>query len=367
MGNKYYTLDIVKLFLLLGVVSIHSNILTPNVTSLPSFGSNFVSFLSSSLTSICVPTFFIISGFLFFLNQNEFSLKTYSDKLYRRFYTLFIPYILWNLISLILQIIKIKYLDFPNPGLYQNGSIQWIKVIEGFYNYVDGYPFAFAFWFIRNLMIFILFSPIAYFIGCKKLWIGLIFIFICCLLNTTLWGFCFYVIGGMLSRYCKNQLFQISIYPALACGFLWIVISIINLHFQFAFLYSTILIIESIAALIFIIYILPFLKDGGIIGFIIEKIVPATFFIYSFHQLGCSVIRNFFIEIFGLTTSIGMILAYCFSFITLVVLSYLLWLILKCTCPLILNILCGKRGVPVKKYVFPLYRNKGQWSQNIIK
>ena len=39
-----------------------------------------------------VPTFFFISGFLFF-----FSNKSYVEKLKGRFYSLVIPYFLWNL------------------------------------------------------------------------------------------------------------------------------------------------------------------------------------------------------------------------------------------------------------------------------
>ena len=163
MRIESHRLNVIKPFLLLGVVSIHSNVLTPGEVYLSSFGRDVELLLSSTLTRICVPAFFIISGYLFFLNLNNFNLRTYNRKLYRRFYSLVIPYILWNLISLFIQIIKIKYLGFPNHGLFENGSIQWTKVFEGFYNYVDGYPFAFAFWFIRNLMIFVLLSPLAYF------------------------------------------------------------------------------------------------------------------------------------------------------------------------------------------------------------
>lgn len=344
--NRYFFIDTVKLFLILGVVSIHSNVLTSNEDDyLPSLGSNIEIFLSSTLTRICVPAFFIISGFLFYLNINNFNLSTYKSKIYRRFYTLFIPYILWNLISLFIQIIKIKYLGFPDHGLFEDGSIQWIRIFEGFYDYVDGYPFAFAFWFIRNLMIFVVLSPIAYLLGCKQLYIGIIFVIICWICDTTLWGFCFFVIGGMGARYLKNQLFQIPISVSLISGILWISISIINLFTQFDFLYSAILVIDSIAALLFIIFMVKYLSKTERLENIINKLVPATFFIYSFHQLFCTGMRNLYIKIWGLTTSIGIILSYLFSFITLVGLSYIIWQILKWGCPSILNILCGNRGL----------------------
>ena len=349
MENKSYKIDVIKLLLLLGVVSIHSNVLaTSEVDYLPSLGSETVLFFSSTLTRICVPAFFIISGFLFFLNVDNFTFNTYKSKLSRRFFTLFIPYILWNLISLFLQIIKIKYLGFPDYGLFENGNLQWTKVFEGFYNYVDGYPFAFAFWFIRNLMIFILLSPLAYILACEKLSIGTIFIIMCCALNTTFFGFCFFVFGGIISRYFKTQFFQLPIYLSLASGIIWVSISVINLYIQFDFLSSAILIIESIAALAFITFMIQFLINSKGIKIIIKHLVPSTFFIYSFHQLCCTVIRNFFIDLFGLTTSIGIILSYLFSFITLVGLSYAIWATLKWIRPSLLNILCGSRGLHSK-------------------
>lgn len=341
--KEYFIIDIAKLFLLLGVVSIHCNVLISEPVISPSVGSDVILFLTSALTKICVPAFFILSGFLFFQNQNKFCLQIYKDKLHRRFYTLFIPYILWNIISLLLLILKIKYLGFPNHSLFVNGEINWIKVFEGFYNYVDGFPFAFAFWFIRNLIVFIILSPLVYLIGCKKLLIGIFFIIVCCLMNTTLWGFSFFVIGGVIARYFKKEIFKVPLGPSLVCGIIWLGISIINVRIQFDYLTSTTLIIESICALIFIISFIRFYinrsKDS-----IILKIVPAMFFIYSFHQLYCTVVRKFYVTIFGLNTSIGIIMSYLCSFITLVGFSYVVWIILKRICPFILNVLCGNRG-----------------------
>lgn len=341
--NKYYIIDITKLFLLLGVVSIHCDVLASESCIIHAFGSEVVVLLSSTLTKICVPAFFILSGFLFFQNQDKFNLQIYKSKLHRRIYTLLIPYILWNIISLILHIIKIKYLGFPDHGLFENGNIQWLKVFEGFYDYTDGYPFAFAFWFIRNLIVFVILSPLVYLIGCKKLSIGIVFIIACCLINTTLWGFSFFVIGGIIARYFKNFIFKIPFWPAFACGFIWFGIAMINVRWQFEYLASTILIIESIFALIFI---TSFIRMGRMWPgkSLISKIAPATFFIYSFHQLYCSVVRNFYIKVFGLDTSIGIVLSYFLSFITLVGFSYIVWLVLKSTCPSILNVLCGNRG-----------------------
>ena len=57
-------------------------------------------YFSGILTAVCVPFFFWISGLLFFY-KTDFSLPIYFKKLRRRFRSLFIPYILWNIIAVL--------------------------------------------------------------------------------------------------------------------------------------------------------------------------------------------------------------------------------------------------------------------------
>lgn len=55
-------------------------------------------FFGGVVVRCSVPMFFIISGYLFFINVNEFSVKTYKNKLYSRVRSLFIPYVAWQTI-----------------------------------------------------------------------------------------------------------------------------------------------------------------------------------------------------------------------------------------------------------------------------
>ena len=67
---------------------------------------NILYFIQEAICRSAVPVFFIISGYLFFQNITEFKKEAYSSKVKSRIRTLFIPYLLWNLIALTENLIK---------------------------------------------------------------------------------------------------------------------------------------------------------------------------------------------------------------------------------------------------------------------
>lgn len=106
--------------------------------------------ISDELSGIVVPLFFFISGFLFFFHS-DFSKQTYIHKLRKRIYTLLIPYLFWNLIPFIINL----------SNLLSSESLMsdiWIELRHNFWGCYGNYPL----WFLRNLIIVTLFTPILY-------------------------------------------------------------------------------------------------------------------------------------------------------------------------------------------------------------
>ena len=59
--------------------------------------------MSYGLCASAVPLFFLISGFLYFKGcESQFGLKDYMAKNRKRLRTLLIPYLLWNIFTLLL-------------------------------------------------------------------------------------------------------------------------------------------------------------------------------------------------------------------------------------------------------------------------
>ena len=80
--------------LIVGVVFIHDNITLGQNSGVinPFWFDCVIRLFSDVLPRVCVPLFFIISGFLFFYGVKNLRLS-YVNKVKRRFRTLFIPYV----------------------------------------------------------------------------------------------------------------------------------------------------------------------------------------------------------------------------------------------------------------------------------
>lgn len=110
-----------------------------------------------------VPGFFFISGFLFFLSK-----KTYSQKLKTRVHTLLIPYLLWNLILLILYLVAwaIGYpQDINGRSLTDYTFIDYLRLFwdRGSFDNGNFVPLLCPLWYIRNLLIMSILSPFFYY------------------------------------------------------------------------------------------------------------------------------------------------------------------------------------------------------------
>ena len=113
-------------------------------------------FVSQTLVKVAVPVFFIMSGYLFFANVEKWNLKVYKAKILRRMKTLLIPYLIWNL----LMAVKLKSFSwsifwvFWYPAGIQTdwfGQEHWMTA-----------PVNMPLWFLRDLIIVSLFTPIIY-------------------------------------------------------------------------------------------------------------------------------------------------------------------------------------------------------------
>lgn len=229
------SIDFLRFPLIIGVIFIHNYSSTMIVQGTEIGSDSFmpVFHLCSELFSqvigrVAVPIFFLFSGFLFFMNV-DFNRQTYKRKLKSRFKSLLIPYLFWNTAFLLfyyaashLPVLQswFKGTEYT-PGFIL--SSLWGRIGE---NSPMTYPIAYQFWFIRDLMMTVLLSPLIYWIARYTKWYGLgVFAFLWYLeiwpdalqyhgLNITAWFFFF--AGACLSIHKKNlvETFQQAALPA---------------------------------------------------------------------------------------------------------------------------------------------------------
>lgn len=131
---------------------------------------------SHVLTHIAVPVFFVISGYLFFYNVKEFTIRGgYYKKLKSRFQTLIIPFILWNLISILVTVLAFPLKGEPLSNILvyfeENGWLHmfwdckvWAEDKTNWLGLPAPYtgPLCIPLWFLRDLIVVVLFTPIIY-------------------------------------------------------------------------------------------------------------------------------------------------------------------------------------------------------------
>lgn len=168
---------------MVGIVFIHFKVLKGIALQGITYGANPPFWLvcinrlfSEVLPSIGVPLFFLMSGYLFF--WSGLTKESYQRKVKKRAKTLLVPYIIWNIVALLyVSIRSLPCLSsiFPNMvegkwtlanvlssfwGTYHCGVFYDPAAIEDSAKAVVNLPQDGPMWYVRNLMIAMLLSPI---------------------------------------------------------------------------------------------------------------------------------------------------------------------------------------------------------------
>lgn len=134
--------------------------------------------ISHVLTQVAVPTFFLISGYLFFLSFDG-DRATWKRKLKSRFFSIVIPYVLWVLIFIAVHLGRHMHGISSLPAwISDNGGLaalfwnsqQWVAGADNIFGQkllMTG-PFAFHLWFLRDLIVALVLTPAFYLLFWQK-------------------------------------------------------------------------------------------------------------------------------------------------------------------------------------------------------
>lgn len=192
MITKKDSLAITRLssFSMLLILIMH-NIITSNSFA----GEVFYTYIFRTFTRTAVPIFFLISSYLLFNNYSV-------EKIRKRTKTLLLPFFIWSLISYCI----FAFLPMiPGLGTYFNNQLDF--TIGDFLKSIFVSPQNGSLWFLRDLYILTLLSPIIHYITNKR-WIAYIIIsfllIVWCidleytfLVESSL----FFIVGALISKY----------------------------------------------------------------------------------------------------------------------------------------------------------------------
>ena len=191
-------------------------------------------FFTESISRFAVPMFFILSGIAFFRN---FEVKQYFGKIRSRVFTLLIPYLAWNTIWMLFDIVcshtAISRFFIGRPIF----EITLPNILSGIFLHKCVIPF----WFILDLMIFIVLSPLINLVIKNKyvgmgamLVLSVLLIFNISLpitVSTNEDSIIYFIFGGILGKHYFDHLYKKSPVPVrIASGvFLTVIIVLKNI------------------------------------------------------------------------------------------------------------------------------------------
>lgn len=159
-------IDLLRFPLIVGVVFIHA-ILAPDLlpadgeASMPVYHWT-VNLCSRLLPLVAVPMFFLFSGYLFFFRVDTMTTGVYLRRLRSRCRSLLVPYLFWNLLLFAAFYILDGHVQINHEG--RDTPFPLCLWTTSFHTDTLNFPLSGQFWFIRDLMVCVVLSPIIYFL-----------------------------------------------------------------------------------------------------------------------------------------------------------------------------------------------------------
>jgi surface polysaccharide O-acyltransferase-like enzyme len=299
-------------------------------------------FISQGIARVAVPLFFLISGFLFFYN---FKIEYLLTKLKKRFYTIFIPYFLWAMFPYLLWMLV------PTLDLFDYSSFTFNSFV--YKTWLSSMPTNYPLWFLKDLIVLILFSFFIYFIvsKIKLFYISLFIIYIYWIFKIDVYfldsaePLLFYLLGAYIAlqkqsllylKVSKDRIKILSLLyiTLLLIKFLLIVngYTISNSYFLFIF---------NKNLLLFEVVVVWLLLDNYQIKNLFF-LSPFLFLIYLSHSSIIEIFSALIIKYIEINT-INYIIIYLFTPIVTIAIIYLAGLLMKKIIPNISKFILGGR------------------------
>lgn len=300
--------------------------------------NDFLSHFFNFMCSIVMGYFFSMTGFLLF---KGLSLSTYKTKIIKRVSSLFIPYLLWQIIVYVKLLIQ---------GSVQFDIIKFLRLTFCF----EMFPYDGALWYVYAVFVMAILSPILLLLLWNKktglISIVVLFILVCLrgkatnpyIVNVITWGyigniinyFIAYLIGAFYGRFYDEIKQENSLLYILILLFVAVV-----LEGQWSYIVAA----SLTSILPFMLWMqlpaIPFLKD--------LKIYNLTFLMYATHQ---PIITDIVYRLFGLFSRTSIPVSLINIITRLIVLTSVLifcaflYAVLNKICPKLLKLLCGGRS-----------------------
>ena len=303
---------------------------------------------TNGISGVAVPLFYFISGVLFFKSVNR--VKDCISGIRKRIRSLLVPYILWNVIFvgwyLVMSIIP-GISGFVNSDMLSHFSINTpIASLE----YLLLEPAGFHLWFLRDLILYVLVSPLIY-VACKRFPLVALLLFFVLFGWINRCGLPYFSAGAVVAMHYGLDIFDKGIFKSKTVRFILFMLFgakcimtmmpscddiLYNPYFQQ---------IANMAGIISVWWIYDVIYNscslnsfGGAFLFISRY----SFFIYLFHEPVLNIIKKMGVFILGVNNT-SLIVLYLISPILMIAIAIGVAIMIKAVMPKVYTILVGGR------------------------
>ena len=334
-----HKIKVCYLVLIILVVFLHSN--------LTQFGAEGINYkfqylVAHGFASVGVVMFYALSGFLFFFTDKPYNISFFLSKLKKRFFSVFTPFVLWNCIGILIATIIFYTQDYYNLGQIEEPPI--FSFTDLLYSIFFYNVYTYQLWFLRDLIILFLASPLlCVFIKFLKVYF-LIPLLLFCIFPCNI-GF---VNAEAIIFFCTGAFFAI-VFPSLL---------VYKVPFRTFILVSSIYIIGTF----FYCFLPPTTSIFGLslrflgcftlwYGYDFIKILQtfdkntiltSSFFIYTAHEPLLTIIKKIFLALLG-NSQCALLLIFLSSPIICITICIIIKNFLNKYFPIVHNILTGNR------------------------
>ena len=348
-------LDLLRFPLIVGVVFIHASAIKVGFSggsvglAQPVFWVDFIRNFISLIASLSVPVFFLMSGYLFFMNF-KFSKSSYILKLKKRLKTLLIPFLFWNLVAFT---ITVTAQLIPFTRQFFSGQHTLITSFHSIFDYLNaivgftGPPVAYQLWFIRDLMIVVLlvpfinliieYIPLPFLGGILALWI--VDFWPVYLPSST--ALLFFSIGAYMASE-KKDIFCLDRFGRVITGLYFVILTIdvaTMTQSPIPRLYQ----VGVLFGVMTVLFLTKMISRNEPLTLWILRLNSSSFFVYATHEPLLTILRKISYKVFSPDSPIAILSLYFSLPVIIIVSMVVVYRLLNAISPRLLGVVTGGR------------------------
>ena len=351
----------------LAVVVLTQHIVMPVAVDAPgtSCVALFCNIITAFFRSQSVPIYYFISGYVFFKGV-QFGYDVYKKKLRNRLFSLFIPYLVWNMVALLWYLFKsLPYFASLAPGIsnieknysfkallmtFWDNSVGVLPIVNLASTQI--YPVNSPLWYIRDLIIVVLATPVIYYVIKKTRFYAVALLLVLWYWSDMSdWGyarqllsaFAFFSFGAYMSIFRKDMIAEFGRFSRVS----YILYALLGIAYVLCIYYmpqycDSIKRVNVLVGLLF---------AYNISSFLISRfncrpntfLSSASFFIYVSHFLVYNEVFKILKLIIPFTSDVTMIFLYIATIVVCVVLLLSVYYLMGRFTPGVLNFMTGRK------------------------